>query len=133
MMVIGSTYEVKKTFTEEEVLKFAEISGDSNPIHIDEEFAKNSVFKRRAVHGVLLTGLFSQIFGTICPGPGGVYTAQQVRFLRPAFIGEEIRAVATLNSYDPNTRKGVFKTECLNTKNKILIAGESRVLFPAEK
>ncbi len=129
-ITIGATYEVRKTFSAEEVLQFAKISGDNNPIHIDEEYAKAGPFKQRAVHGVLLTGLFSQIFGTIFPGPGGVYTSQNIRFLRPAPIGEEVWAVATLLKYDEASRKGVFRTECFNAKNKVLAAGESRVLFP---
>jgi len=73
---LNSTFEIKKTFTKEEIQLFSEISGDSNPLHTDEEFAQRTIFKNTIVHGVLLTGLFSRIFGTLYPGPGTAYLSQ---------------------------------------------------------
>ena len=89
---IGKVIEYKKTFTEDDVLDFAKISGDNNPIHLDKKYASESIFGQRVVHGILVTSMFSKIFGTIYPGIGGIYLSQFVKYLKPVFINEQIIA-----------------------------------------
>ena len=129
-VILNSTFEFVKIFSSEDVKAFANLSEDNNPIHLDEEYASNSIFKRRVVHGVLLVSMFSKIFGTIYPGNGGIYMSQDSKFLRPAFIGDEITAKATLTEFDNTKKQGVFLCESFNQKSKLLLTGEAKILFP---
>ena len=75
-------------------------------------------------------GMFSKIFGTIYPGNGGIYLSQTTKFLKPAFIGDEITAKAKLIDFDESKNRGIFKTECFDPKGNILVVGEAKILFP---
>ena len=97
---IGHIAEFEKTFSPEDVALFSSISNDNNPIHLDAEYAEKSIFGRRVVHGLLVSSLFSKIFGTIYPGSGSIYLTQNVKFLKPAFVGENLKAVITLIEFD---------------------------------
>jgi 3-hydroxybutyryl-CoA dehydratase len=129
-IIIDHEIEFHKTFLIEDVLEFARISEDNNPIHIDEEHASNSIFEKRVVHGVLLVSMFSKIFGTIYPGNGAIYLSQTAKFIKPAFIGEPIGAKAKLINFDKEKYQGVFLTECYNDNGKLLLTGEAKILFP---
>lgn len=131
-VIVGSVFEFVHTFSEKDVADFAFLSKDDNPIHLDKDYAENSIFKKRVVHGVLLVSMFSKIFGTIYPGNGGIYLSQTSKFIRPAFIGDEIRAKATLTSFDTDKKHGVFLCETFNQNNKLLLKGEAKILFPKE-
>jgi len=122
----------EKTFGTKEVEYFAEVSEDNNPIHLDSEYAAKSIFKKKVVHGILLASMFSKIFGTIYPGNGGIYLSQSIKFLKPAFVGEKITAKAELLSFDNIKKQGVFKTECYNEKDELIVTGEAKILFPKE-
>ena len=89
---VGDHAEASKAFTREEVSQFAEISLDKNPLHLDEEYAKNIGFDRCIVHGALVASLFSGLLGQELPGPGTIYLGQDIKFLRPVFIGERVTA-----------------------------------------
>lgn len=129
-VTLNSTHEFTKTFHAEDVAQFAGLSQDDNPIHLDEAYAKGTVFKERVVHGVLLLSMFSKIFGTIYPGQGGIYMSQSAEFLRPAYIGDELTAKATLISFEDKKRQGVFSCQAFNSKGKLLLRGEAKILFP---
>jgi 3-hydroxybutyryl-CoA dehydratase len=129
-VILNSEFEFTNTFLEDAVATFAHLSQDKNPIHLDKEYAKNSIFKKRVVHGVLLVSMFSKIFGTIYPGNGGIYLSQTSKFTRPAFIGDEIRAKVKLISYNNEKRRGVFLCEAFNPQNKLVVVGEAEILFP---
>ena len=122
--------EFVKTFSQADVETFAEISDDKNPIHLDQEYAANSIFKKKVVHGVLMVSMFSKIFGTIYPGNGGIYLTQTSKFLKPVFIGETIKAKVKLLSFDNTKKQGIFSTECFNQDEKLVITGEAKILFP---
>lgn len=128
---LNSTFEFVNTFSEEDVAAFAGLSQDDNPIHVDADYARQSIFKKRVVHGVLLVSMFSKIFGTIYPGNGGIYLSQSSKFVRPAFIGDEIRAKATLTAFDNEKKRGVFLCEAFNPQDELLVTGEAKILFPA--
>src|SRR5215510_13403595 len=85
-----------KTVTEADIVLFAGISGDTNPVHLDEEFAKGTMFKGRIAHGMLTVAFISAVLGTRLPGPGSVYLGQSLKFTAPVRIGDTVRARATI-------------------------------------
>ena len=127
---IGHIAEFEKTFSPEDVALFSSISNDNNPIHLDAEYAEKSIFGRRVVHGLLVSSLFSKIFGTIYPGSGSIYLTQNVKFLKPAFVGENLKAVITLIEFDEIKNRGNLITEDFNMSDQKLITGEAIILFP---
>lgn len=127
---IGHIAEFEKTFSPEDVALFSSISNDNNPIHLDAEYAEKSIFGRRVVHGLLVSSLFSKIFGTIYPGSGSIYLTQNLKFLKPAFVGENLKAVITLIEFDEIKNRGNFITEVFNMSDQKLITGEAIILFP---
>lgn len=131
-IIVDRTYEFIKTFKEDDVLNFARLSEDDNPIHTDEAYASQTIFKQRVVHGIFLVSMFSKIFGTQFPGKGGIYLSQTAKFMRPAFVGNTIRAVVRLTSFDNVRKHGVFITECFNEKNELLVSGQAEIKFPKQ-
>jgi 3-hydroxybutyryl-CoA dehydratase len=129
---IGTIVEFKKKFSHEDVVDFSRITGDDNPIHLDELVAQKSIFKSRVVHGMLVSSMFSKIFGTIYPGVGSIYLDQSLKFLKPVYINQEIQARVTLISFDSVKRKGTFLTECLDENMNLIITGEAKILFPKQ-
>lgn len=127
---LNTEIEFLKTFSNEDVIEFAKISEDNNPIHIDAQYAAKSIFKSQVVHGVLLVSMFSKIFGTLYPGNGSIYLSQTTKFIKPAFIGELISAKATLISFDNIKKRGVFITECYKDNESLILTGEAVILFP---
>ncbi len=122
---IGDTASISKVITSEMIEKFAEISGDDNPVHLDEEFAKTTVFGERVAHGILVTGLISNVLGRKLPGYGSIYVSQSVQFMRPVKIGDEI--TATIEIIEKDERRGTCKckTTCTNQLGKVVIRGEA--------
>jgi len=126
---IGDKISIIRIFTSEDVEKYSEITGDTNPIHLNEEYAAKSIFKKRVVHGIYTISLFSKIFGTIYPKQGGIYLTQNCRFLKPIFIGEKITAEVEL--IDINEKMiGEFNTICYNSKGEIVVQGEAKIKLP---
>ena len=110
-----SSYQ--KTITETDIDAFAALTGDTNPVHLDSEYAATTPFKARIAHGMLSAGLISTVLGTQLPGPGCIYLEQQIKFKAPVFIGDTL--VATVTVADINQRRGrvSLKTQCfVNTK-----------------
>jgi len=130
---IGKSANYSKNFTEENVKIFANISDDNNPIHIDENYAAKSFFKKRIVHGLYVSSMFSTIFGTIYPGRGSIYLSQLCNFIKPVYFNEEITATVTLIKYDSEKNIGIFTTECKNNKKELVISGEAKILFPKKQ
>lgn len=93
---VGDSASVSKTVTEADVILFAGITGDFNPLHVNEEFARKSKFGKRLVHGCFSSGLISAVLGMKLPGPGALYAGQTVRFVKPTFIGDTLTATATI-------------------------------------
>ncbi len=123
---IGEKRSLIFSFTQEQVRAFAELSGDMNPLHLDPQFAAESVFKRPIVHGVLVLGVFSKIFGSEFPGEGTIYVSQQLEFLRPVYVGDSYEAIAELIAIDPRRKLGTFSTKIFNVQTKkITFRGES--------
>jgi 3-hydroxybutyryl-CoA dehydratase len=102
---VGKTYEIGITTTEEMVDNFARATGDYNPIHMDEDYVRGTIFKTRVVHGMLHAGLISGIVGTRFPGTGTVYLSQTLKFLKPVFIGDEVTYRLKVLEYLPKKNR----------------------------
>jgi acyl dehydratase len=129
---IGHKVSYNRTFTDDDIRKFAHLSGDDNPIHLDEQVAKESIFGQRVVHGMLTGAMFTMIFGKYYPGPGGIYLDQQIKFLKPIFIDQPITVSVELIEFHPEKRIGTFNTNLESESGKLLLTGTARVLFPAQ-
>lgn len=127
---VGQTAVYGKTVTEADIVLFAGISGDTNPVHINEEFAGQTMFKSRIAHGMLSAGFISTIFGTKLPGPGCIYLSQSLRFKAPVHIGDTVIAKVELLELFPEKRRANFRTTC-SVGNTIVIDGEATIMVPS--
>jgi acyl dehydratase len=127
----GSRAVLTKTFSEEEVSRFADLSGDRNPLHLKKEFGAASVFGRRVVHGMLVAGLFSGLIGMELPGPGSIYLGQSLSFRAPVFIGEAVTASVEIIRVRQDKPIITLKTLCINAAGTVVIEGEAVVKAPA--
>lgn len=124
---IGDKASVTKAFTEDDVKQFAEISRDKNPIHLDAEYAKNTMFKQRVVHGALVASLFSGVIGMELPGEGTIAMGQSIKFLRPVFIGDEVTATVEVAAIAEGKPIVTLKVTGTNTRGEVVIEGEATV------
>ena len=124
---IGATASMRRRITERDVKLFAKLTGDHNPLHLDEKYAKKTIFKSRIVHGILLVGLISALLATKLPGPGYAYVKQDVRFLKPVRIGDMITVKSRVIKKIKRKKLVKLKTTCVNQKNKEVIDGEAIV------
>ncbi|WP_339801449.1 MaoC family dehydratase [uncultured Marinobacter sp.] len=121
---VGMSASYAKTITEADVVLFAGITGDDNPVHLNEEFAAGTPFKQRIVHGMFSAGLISTVLGTRLPGPGAIYIDQQIRFKAPVLIGDTVTATATITEIDERRRRVKLETVC-TVKGKVVAEGEA--------
>lgn len=126
---IGMSASYSQTITDADIKSFAGISGDRNPVHVDDVYAENSRFKKRIAHGLMSASYFSALFGTQLPGPGCVYVAQSLNFLRPVYLGDTVIASVTVKSLNIEKRRIFFDTVC-KVKNKVVINGEAELYLP---
>ena len=110
---IGQRASLGKTISEADILMFAAVSLDTNPIHVDAEAAKQSIFGERIAHGMLSASLISALLGTRLPGPGSIYMRQGLRFLAPVRIGDTVRATVEVISLNPEKKRATLKTTCM--------------------
>ena len=123
---IGQTGEVTKTFTARDVELFAELSLDTNPIHLDDEYAANSPFKKRIVHGVLVASLISAALATKCPGAGSIYLGQELSFERPVAIGDTLTARVEVVEKLAK-RVVVLSTTVTNQNGEVVVSGRAKL------
>jgi 3-hydroxybutyryl-CoA dehydratase len=127
---VGETAALGKTITETDIYLYAGITGDFNPAHINEEYAKNTFFKTRIAHGMLAAGLISALLGTKLPGPGTIYLQQSLNFLAPVRIGDTITARVEIIEMITEKNRVRFKTECVNQDGTAILDGEAVVSPP---
>ena len=127
---VGQNATVGKTITEADILLYAAVSTDTNPIHIDDEAAKHSVFGERIAHGMLTAGLISAVLGTRLPGPGSLYMRQSLRFAAPVKIGDRVLATATVTALNPERKRATLSTVC-TVGDEVVIDGEAYVQVPS--
>ncbi|KIM12222.1 MAG: acyl dehydratase [Sulfurovum sp. FS08-3] len=128
----GMEVSYSQTITDADVKVFAGISGDRNPVHMDDEYAQNSRFKKRIAHGMMSASYFSALFGTKIPGEGCVYVAQSLQFKRPVYIGDTVVATVIVTKVDLEKRRVFFRTTC-KVNSKIVIDGEAELYVPKDK
>jgi 3-hydroxybutyryl-CoA dehydratase len=129
---VGMESTIEKTVTIEDIKRFAEVSGDFNPVHLDEEFAKKTIFKGRIAHGFLIASFISTIIATELPGPGSIYLKQSLKFLAPVYINEKILVKVRIIEIYIEKSKVKLITECFKNKTLVL-TGEAEILIQAKK
>ena len=127
---VGDRAEFSKTITETDVYLYAGVTGDLNPAHINEEYAKKTFFKTRIVHGMLLAGLISGVLGNKLPGPGTVYIRQDLTFVAPVRIGDTITASVEVIEIMTEAKRIKAKTKCVNQEGTVVLDGEAIVSPP---
>lgn len=129
---IGMEESLTKTISEMDVSLMADITGDSNPIHLDEDYAKDTIFGKRIVHGVFCNGLISAVLGTKLPGPGSIYQKQEINWLKPVFLGDTLTATAKIYAIEKKdkNRKIHLDTVCVNQHGETVASGYALIIFP---
>ena len=123
------TASYSQTISDADVKAFAGISGDYNPVHLSEEYAKNSRFKTRIAHGLLTASFFSAIFGTKLPGEGCVYAGQNLQYKKPVYLGDTVVAKVTVIAIDVLKKRVTFETVC-TVKNRVVTTGTAEIFIP---
>ncbi len=129
-LALGQSASFGKTITEADILLFAGISGDTNPVHINAEIAAASIFKGRIAHGMLSASLISTVLGTRLPGAGTIYLGQNLKFRAPVKIGETVTATVTVTALDAAKKRVTLSTVC-TVAGKPVIDGEATVMVPS--
>lgn len=131
-MSIGMTYETQHTITENDVELFAQVSGDRNPLHMDDDYAKTTPFGQRIAHGALTASYISGILGNSLPGPGAVFVGLSMRFRRPVYIGSEVLVKVEVTEMQPRGNRVTLKVSCV-VDGKAAISGEASVMVPSRE
>lgn len=124
----GDSASITRIISDAEVRAYAEITGDTNPVHLHDEYAQGTRFGRRIAHGMLSAGLISAVLAKELPGPGAIYLGQTLRFTAPVYLGDAVTATVSVVEYDPETHRMTLTTICTNQKGEEVIRGEARVL-----
>jgi 3-hydroxybutyryl-CoA dehydratase len=126
----GMSAVISKTVTEADIVLYAGVSMDTNPLHLDEAYASGTRFGGRIAHGMLGAGLISALFGTKLPGPGAIYVSQSLRFKAPVRIGDTLLAEVTVIGLDPERTRARFATQ-VHVGETLVIDGEAELLVPS--
>ena len=126
---VGMSASYSQTITDADIKNFAGISGDHNPVHMDEEYAVETRYGKRIAHGLISASFFSALFGTKLPGPGCVYASQHLNFRRPVYIGDTVKATVTITDIDYNKKRIFFDTFC-TVRGKVVIEGKAEIVIP---
>lgn len=126
---------VKRDFpvTEEMGQKFAELSGDFNPIHLDESYAEKTMFKGKIAHGILVGGFISGVLGNDFPGEGTIYLKQDMKFVRPVRYGDTVQVRVTITDKDENKSRLELSTDCYNQNEELVVSGNALVMLKDEE
>jgi len=124
----GDSAEMTKTIEQADIDAFADLTGDHNPVHVDEEFAKTTRFGRRIAHGMLTASLISAVLANKLPGEGSVYLGQTLQFVAPVFPGDTITARVTIKEVREGKAIVKLDTVCMNQRDEIVLRGEATVL-----
>jgi 3-hydroxybutyryl-CoA dehydratase len=127
---VGDTAKFSKTISESDVYLFAGITGDLNPAHVNEDYAKDTFFKTRIAHGMLSASFISTVVGTMLPGPGTIYMRQEVSFKAPVKFGDTVTAIVEVAEIIADKKQVRLKTYCINQENTTVVDGEALVSPP---
>jgi 3-hydroxybutyryl-CoA dehydratase len=126
---VGLTAVYGRTITDADIVLFSGISGDTNPVHLDQDFASRTMFSGRIAHGMLTAAFISTVIGTRLPGPGAIYVGQTLRFKAPVRVGDTVSARATVTALIPEKRRATLST-VVTVAGKVVLEGEADVLVP---
>jgi acyl dehydratase len=121
---VGDSVKETRTITDQDVREYARISGDNNPIHLDDAYAATTRFKRRIAHGMLVSSMLTKLAGMNLPGPGAIYVSQTLKFKGPCYVGDTVTAELTVTNIREDKPIVTISTIVRNDKNEILIDGE---------
>ncbi|MFM1814917.1 MAG: hypothetical protein RLZ98_1612 [Pseudomonadota bacterium] len=127
---VGMEASFQKTVSEADIISFAEVSGDKNPVHLDADYAATTIFKERIAHGILTASYISAVFGMEMPGPGAIYVSQTLNFKAPVKIGDTVLAKVKVVELVPEKRRAMFETQCL-IGDKVVLEGQAVLMVPA--
>lgn len=131
-MSIGMTRHLRKEVTDQDIEMFAEVSTDRNPVHLDDDYARDTIFAGRIAHGMLTAGLISAVIGEQLPGHGSVYLGQSLKFLAPVRPGDVVEARVTVRDIDHSRRRVTLDCAC-SVGDTVVLKGEALVLAPSAK
>ena len=126
---VGDKASIMKKITEKDVDQFAKVSGDDNPVHVNDDYARQTRFKQRIAHGMLAASLVSRVVGTKLPGPGTIYLSQTLNFKAPVFFGDTILAEVEISEIIETKNFIKLNTVCSNQTGTVVLEGEALVLF----
>ncbi|WP_439555730.1 MaoC family dehydratase [Dyadobacter sp.] len=127
--IVDSTFDYPFKITQEEVQRFADLTGDNNPIHLDAAYAATTAFKKPIIHGMLGATVFTKVLGTQFPGFGSIYVKQTLEFLRPMFVETDYKAVFRIQSINPDKHLAEISTEIVDvTTNKVITKGVATMI-----
>ena len=129
-LAVGQAALFTKTVTDADIVLFAGISGDTNPVHLDQTYAEGTMFKGRIAHGMLTAAFISTVLGTRLPGPGAIYLSQGLRFKAPVRVGDTVTARVVVTEILPEKRRVLLQTQCL-VGGKVVVDGEASVMVPS--
>lgn len=125
----GQEAETSKCFTMEDVRQFAGLSGDNNPLHVDEAYAEKGRFGRCVVHGILVSGLISKVLGTQLPGEGSIYLEQNLSFRKPVYVGDTVTARVRITEIRPEKKIITLETNVYDQEDQCVILGTAKILY----
>jgi 3-hydroxybutyryl-CoA dehydratase len=128
-LTVGQEASLSKTVSEGDIVSFAEVSGDKNPVHLDAAYAATTMFKERIAHGMLSAAYISAVFGMKLPGPGSIYISQTLSFKAPVKIGDTVVTTVKLIELTPEKKRAKFETVCA-VNGKPVLVGEAQLMVP---
>lgn len=132
-LAVGQTDTLTRTLTEEDLLLFAKVSGDTNPVHLDKEFAATTQFEGRIAHGMWTSSLISCALATRLPGPGGIYLSQEVKFVRPVKLGDTVTVQLKVQNINERHKRATMSTNVINQNGKTIVKGKAEIMPAIEK
>lgn len=129
-LTLGQEASYVRRVAEHDLGAFAELTGDCNPLHLDEDFAADTIFKGRIAHGMLTATYISAILGTRLPGPGAIYISQSLNFRAPVRIGDEVTARVRITELFPEKKRALFGCDC-SVAGKTVLEGDALLLVPS--
>lgn len=129
---IGDRASISKQIAERDVIRFAELTGDINPIHMDKFYAEQTIFGERIAHGMLIASLISAVLGMKLPGPGNIYISQSLKFRAPVKFGDVIEAEVEVIEKIPERNRVRLRTTCRNQDDTVVLEGEAVVIPRSE-
>ncbi len=130
---VGDRASLSRTFGDAEIEAFAALTGDRNPLHLDDVFAGGTRFGRRIAHGMLSVALIGAVLGMHLPGPGAVYVSQTLRFVRPVYPQDTVTATVEVMAYQEDKRIATLRTVCTNQHGQVVVDGEAVALVESRQ